>query len=215
MWQMDGDGRFSLGSGEFIRLIGAHTAAGFGRPWREIAETFGLDPEGRVARAVATRGTWSGITLDWPVDGGDRLPVELSGLPIYDHAGNLAGYRGFGVCRDLEGLTQLDALRRHETFSGSPTPPTAAADPVAADAGQNLPGQDSPAPEAPAEDASAPAQDLLEQNSPEQAALEQDSPEQSSSGQDAPTQHSPSKICLSKIYLSRICLPPSRPQCPM
>jgi PAS domain S-box-containing protein len=169
MWQMDGDGHFSLGPGEFIRLIGAHTAAGFGRPWREIVETFGLDPEGRVAKAVATRGTWSGITLDWPVDGGGRLPVELSGLPIYDHAGNLAGYRGFGVCRDLEGLTWLDALRRHE-------PPTPPAVPVAAEAAPNLPGQDSPVPDSPAEDASAAAQD---------------SPEQESSGQDAPTQHSP------------------------
>jgi PAS domain S-box-containing protein len=186
MWQMDGDGRFSLGSGEFIRLIGAHTAAGFGRPWREIVETFGLDPEGRVARAVATRGTWSGITLDWPVDGGDRLPVELSGLPIYDHAGNLAGYRGFGVCRDLERLTQLDALRRHEPFSGLPTPPTASAGPVASDAGQTLPGQDSPAPDSPAEDASAPAQDSLEQDS-----LEQDAPTQHSPIQDLPIQDLP------------------------
>ena len=42
MWQMDSDGRFSLGSDEFIRLIGAYTAAGFGRPWHEIAEAFGL-----------------------------------------------------------------------------------------------------------------------------------------------------------------------------
>jgi PAS domain S-box-containing protein len=182
MWQMDGDGRFSLGSGEFIRLIGAHTAAGFGRPWREIVETFGLDPEGRVAKAVATRGTWSGITLDWPVDGGDRLPVELSGLPIYDHAGNLAGYRGFGVCRDLEGLTRLDALRRHEPFSGLPTPPTASAGPVASDAAQTLVGQDSPASDSPAEDSSA-AEDA---SAPEQDSLEQDSP-----GQDAPTRHSP------------------------
>ena len=48
MWQMDADGRFSLGSDEFTRLIGARTAAGFGRPWSEIAETFGLDPDGRV-----------------------------------------------------------------------------------------------------------------------------------------------------------------------
>ena len=122
MWQMDAEGRFSLGSDEFTRLIGAHTAAGFGRPWSEIAETFGLDPDGRVARAVATGSTWSGITLDWPVDGGDRLPVELSGLPIYDHTGKLAGYRGFGVCRDLDGLTRLAALRRHEFFSPPPAP---------------------------------------------------------------------------------------------
>ena len=119
MWQMDADGRFSLGSDEFIRLIGARTAAGFGRPWSEIAETFGLDPEGRVAKAIATRNTWSGITLNWPVDGGGRLPVELSGLPVYDHARNFAGYRGFGVCRDLDGLTRLAALRRFELFSAA------------------------------------------------------------------------------------------------
>ena len=54
MWQMDREGRFSLGSDEFTRLIGPRTAAGFGRPWSEIAETFGLDPDGRVAKAVAT-----------------------------------------------------------------------------------------------------------------------------------------------------------------
>ncbi|WP_291866652.1 PAS domain-containing protein [Bradyrhizobium sp.] len=122
MWLMDAEGRFSLGSDEFTRLIGAHTAAGFGRLWSDIAEAFGLDPDGRVAKAVATGSTWSGIALDWPVDGGGRLPVELAGLPIYDHTGKLAGYRGFGVCRDLDGLTRLAALRRHEFFSAPPSP---------------------------------------------------------------------------------------------
>ena len=121
LWQMDADGRFSLGSDEFTRLIGAHTAAGFGRPWRDIAETFALDPDGRVLKAVATHDTWTGITLNWPVDGGGRLPVELSGLPLYDRAHNFAGYRGFGVCRDLDGLARLDALRRRELFN-APTP---------------------------------------------------------------------------------------------
>ncbi len=116
MWQMDADGRFSISRDEFTHLIGVHTVAGFGRPWGEIAEIFGLDPDGRVVKAIATRSTWSGITLQWPVDGGGRLPVELSGLPIYDHAGNFAGYRGFGVCRDLEALERLDALRRQETL---------------------------------------------------------------------------------------------------
>lgn len=117
MWQMDADGRFTLLSDEFTRLIGVHTAAGFGRPWREIAESFGFDPDDRVIKAIATRGTWSGITLNWPVDDGSHLPVELSGLPIYDHTGNFVGYRGFGVCRDLEDLARLDALRRHEFFN--------------------------------------------------------------------------------------------------
>jgi PAS domain S-box-containing protein len=122
MWQIDAESRFSLGSDEFTRLIGARTAAGFGRLWSEIAEVFGLDPDGRVLKAIATRDTWSGITLNWPVDGGGRLPVELSGLPIYDRNQNFAGYRGFGVCRDLDGLTRLAALRRYELL-GDPAPP--------------------------------------------------------------------------------------------
>jgi PAS domain S-box-containing protein len=122
MWQMDAEGRFSLGSDEFTRLIGARTAAGFGRLWSDIADSFGLDPEGRVLKAIATRNTWSGITLNWPVDGGGRLPVELSGLPVYDRTRNFAGYRGFGVCRDLDGLTRLAALRRFELFSAPPSP---------------------------------------------------------------------------------------------
>jgi PAS domain S-box-containing protein len=132
MWQMDAEGRFSLGSDEFTRLIGARTASGFGRLWSEIAEVFGLDPEGRVLKALATRDTWSGIALDWPVDGGERLRVELSGLPMFDRARNFVGYRGFGVCRDLAGLARLDALRRYEFFSepdASPAPELS--DPIA------------------------------------------------------------------------------------
>jgi PAS domain S-box-containing protein len=132
MWQMDLEGRFSLGSDEFTRLIGLRTAAGFGRLWSDIAKTFALDPDGRVMKAIATRNTWSGITLNWPVDGGGRLPVELSGLPIYDRAHNFAGYRGFGVCRDLDGLARLSALRRFELFSATHAPQALSADIVQA-----------------------------------------------------------------------------------
>lgn len=117
MWQMDADGRFSFGSDEFTRLIGARTAAAFGRLWSEIADVLDLDPQGRVAAAIASRGTWSGIVLNWPADGsGARLPVEMSGLPIYDHERRFAGYRGFGICRDLEGLARLAAQRRHDAL---------------------------------------------------------------------------------------------------
>jgi PAS domain S-box-containing protein len=147
MWQMDAEGRFSLGSDEFTRLIGTRTAAGFGRLWSEIADVFGLDPEGRVLKAIATQDTWSGITLNWPVDGGGRLPVDLSGLPIYDRARNFAGYRGFGVCRDLDGLARLAALRRYELFSDpppQPSPPTPAAEIAEPDAAQGPPAAGPP-----------------------------------------------------------------------
>ncbi len=120
LWQMDAEGRFVLGSDEFIRLIGPHTAAGFGRPWREIADAFALDPDGRVAQALASHDTWAGITVNWPADGGEHVPVELAGLPVYDRERNFAGFKGFGVCRDLDGLNRLDALRRYEQFVEPP-----------------------------------------------------------------------------------------------
>ncbi|MCK1391700.1 PAS domain S-box protein [Bradyrhizobium sp. 1] len=116
LWQMDAEGRFVLASGEFIGLMGTHTASGFGRPWREIADEFALDPDGRVAQALESHDTWAGITVNWPADGGEHLPVELAGLPVYDRERNFAGFRGFGVCRDLDSLNRLDALRRFELF---------------------------------------------------------------------------------------------------
>ena len=85
-------------------------------------------------QAVATRATWSGITLSWPVDGGGRLPVELSGLPFFDAARNFVGYRGFGVCRDVDALARLAARRRDEPFGETAAP-------------QETPATDSPDPD--------------------------------------------------------------------
>jgi len=129
VWQMNADGRFLLGSDDFMRLIGAHTAGEFGRPWHEIVEALDLDPHGLVEKAVATRETWSGITLNWPVDNhGQRLPVELSGLPVFDRARNFAGYRGFGVCRDLARLSELTNAQHTTLFHDIPAPRPLAAD---------------------------------------------------------------------------------------
>jgi PAS domain S-box-containing protein len=126
-WQMDRNGCFTLGANEFTGLMGPRTTAGFGRPWSEIAENFALDPERRVMKAFATGATWSGITLNWPVDGGGRLPVELSGLPIFDRDRNFVGYRGFGVCRDFDALARLAALRLVELSGEAATPKQAPA----------------------------------------------------------------------------------------
>jgi len=113
VWQMDAAGRFTLGSDEFAEVIGPRVAITLGRPWHEINDELALDPEGQVARAVATHDTWSGITVSWPVDGiADRLKVELSGLPIYDRNRNFLGYRGFGVCRDVDRLATVALMRR-------------------------------------------------------------------------------------------------------
>ena len=141
-WQMDREGRFTLGADEFLGLIGPRTTAVFGRPWREIAENLALDPDGRVMKAFATCTTWSGITLNWPVDGGGTLPVELSGLPIFDAARNFIGYRGFGVCRDFDALARLAALRLAELSGEVMTPQEVSAAPSAEPASVASPSSD-------------------------------------------------------------------------
>ncbi len=114
IWQMDADGRFTLGSDEFTEIIGSRSAIALGRPWREINADLDLDAAGRVAEAVATRETWSNITISWPVDdSSERLDVELAGLPAFDKTRTFLGYRGFGVCRDIERIESLRAMRRH------------------------------------------------------------------------------------------------------
>uniref|UniRef100_E6VN28 histidine kinase n=1 Tax=Rhodopseudomonas palustris (strain DX-1) TaxID=652103 RepID=E6VN28_RHOPX len=129
VWQIDRDGRLAIASDEFLRLIGPHTAANLGERWSEAAVRLGLDPDHRVTAALATRHTWSGITLQWPADGTAlRLPIEMSGLPVQDQGGAFAGYRGFGVCRDLAALDQLAALRRHAPHEPSPRPQPLSAD---------------------------------------------------------------------------------------
>ncbi len=108
VWQLDLDGRFTIDSAEFIAIMGPLTAALFRQPWPFIASAMNVDPEGLVARAIETRATWSGVLVQWPVDGGEqRLPVELSGLPVFDRERAFRGYRGFGVCRDVAGLNAI------------------------------------------------------------------------------------------------------------
>jgi PAS domain S-box-containing protein len=115
-WQMQSDSHFSIDAGEFTWLIGPRTAAGFDRPWPAITEAFGLDPAGRMQDAIATHDTWSGVILYWPVDGGGRLPVEMSAVPVHDENRAFAGYRGFGVCRALDSLDHLAEQRKADSF---------------------------------------------------------------------------------------------------
>ena len=139
VWQMDTEGRFVVGSDEFMELMGPRTTAAFGRLWREIAADLKLDPDGQIARAVATHETWSGITVLWPVDdGGERLPVELSGLPVFDRDRLFRGYRGFGVCRDLDRLNHLARARRERPI-GFMAPPQAAGEEAGAIAAEPEP----------------------------------------------------------------------------
>jgi signal transduction histidine kinase len=125
VWQMDADGRFTVGSDEFGELIGPHIMSAFSRKWSDVAAELNLDQDKQVARAIATHETWSGITIPWPVDGAtERILVELSGLPVFDRDRSFRGYRGFGVCRDVGRINQLLRVRREQPSGSLPTPET-------------------------------------------------------------------------------------------
>jgi PAS domain S-box-containing protein len=173
VWQTDADSRFELGAGEFAELIGPRTADGFGRPWRDIAQDFALDPQGRIAQALASRETWVGIELDWPVDG-SHVPIELSGLPAFDRDRNFLGYRGFGICRDADRLVLLAARRRHEFTGGTFTPQPLSADIVQAGPAGDLPNGDLPNGDLAPADQDVPASALAELPKP---VLQENSPQ--------------------------------------
>ncbi len=123
VWQMDASSRFTSGVEEFARLLGPNTAAVLIRPWNEIAETLKIDPGGQIARALSLHSTWSGIVVDWPTDeSGERLPIEMSGLPVFDRDRQYAGYRGFGICRDMDKLALLEQHRAPRTAATPPQP---------------------------------------------------------------------------------------------
>jgi signal transduction histidine kinase len=156
VWQMDADGRFVVGSDEFIELVGPRTTAAFGRTWNEISAELKLDPDNQIARAVSSHETWSGIVIPWPVDEtSDRLPVELSGLPVFDRDRSFRGYRGFGVCRDIARINQLARARRERPIGFMPAPDaddgtlSTVQNPAAADTA--APAEAAPRPERPAQ----------------------------------------------------------------
>jgi PAS domain S-box-containing protein len=115
VWQMDAATHFTQGMENFARLLGPETASVLLRAWPDIAQTLNIDTDGRVARALAARETWSGIVVEWPMDGSnERVAIEMSGLPTFDRDRNFTGYRGFGICRA--------GLRDIATIAGTPAP---------------------------------------------------------------------------------------------
>ena len=141
-WQTDREDRFTISSDEFLKLMGPLTESLVGRPWRDIASTLGLDADARMRQALGARDTFGGIALNWPVDGG-YLPIELSGVPALDAERRFTGYQGFGVCRDLAGLSRLELLRRHGISISPPNPQTASFDKLVGDAaGDSAPAEE-------------------------------------------------------------------------
>jgi PAS domain S-box-containing protein len=111
-WETDAENRFTISTDAFLKLAGPRTRNLLGRFWGEISAKLALDPDGHVAHALVSRGTWSGIEVDWPVADG-TIKVMLSGIPVSDSDKMFRGYRGLGVC---PGIVDNDADRSIATL---------------------------------------------------------------------------------------------------
>ncbi|QFY59125.1 PAS domain S-box protein [Rhizobium grahamii] len=123
VWKIDAEGRFSEVSDEFAEAVGPHAADIIGVAFSDIAALFNLDPEGKIAEALARRDTWSGKTINWPIEGTSlAVPVDLAALPTYTRSREFDGFRGFGVVRLADAAE--DPLALGLTFlAQEPTPP--------------------------------------------------------------------------------------------
>jgi hypothetical protein len=98
VWQSDESGLVSGVSPELLAAMGPDIILN-GRTWDDLILEHGLDSSGTLAQALARRETWSGVTVQWPLEDNLFLPVELAGLPVFDRDRTFRGFRGFGVVR--------------------------------------------------------------------------------------------------------------------
>lgn len=128
LWQTDADDRFLFVSPGLEQLVG-QTSQIVGERWIDVARRMRLDPVGRITHALAARDTWSGYTAWWPVEAFHaRVPAELTALPVFAIDQSFQGYRGFGVLKPAEALSE-DAFDRR--FPGRPDAVPEEAPPVA------------------------------------------------------------------------------------
>jgi PAS domain S-box-containing protein len=104
LWQTDAADRLLFVSPGLAQVVGRNSEI-VGERWPDAAARLRLDPTQRIAKSLANRDTWSGLTAWWPVEGSEvRVPAELTALPIYAGDHSFQGYRGFGVLKPAEAL---------------------------------------------------------------------------------------------------------------
>ena len=82
-----------------------------GQNLAEVMGMLGGDPDGRLATALSTRASWSGLTLTWPLERSPlAAPVTLGGVPQFGPSRDFAGFKGFGLA-DLDRLVPAPTAR--------------------------------------------------------------------------------------------------------
>ena len=97
LWQTDAQDRFDKFGETLAHVIGKSVESLIGAPTQALIDRLGLSNEGELAKALATRHTFSGLEVLWPIDTTESAaPVTLGGSPAFDRARQYEGFRGFG-----------------------------------------------------------------------------------------------------------------------
>ncbi|MBG0811894.1 PAS domain-containing protein [Methylosinus sp. H3A] len=98
LWRADAEGRVLDVTSALADVVGRENGEIAGRLFLDLASRLRLASDDRLAEAFASRRSWSGVELDWPLEGGSaRVPVTLGALPVFDDGRGFGGYQGYGV----------------------------------------------------------------------------------------------------------------------
>ena len=98
LWQTDAAGRLTSLTGPFCEVLGCSTGALIGFDFVALAGACGPQGAAALRQAFATRQSWSGLDLLWPIAKAHAAaPITLGALPALDGQGGFQGFRGFGV----------------------------------------------------------------------------------------------------------------------
>jgi PAS domain S-box-containing protein len=102
LWRTDAEGRVVEITAALADVVGREYGDIVGHDLMDAARRLRLDPQDRLGAALASRRSWSGVALDWPVQcdppgRAARVPVTLGALPVFDDARRFGGFQGYGV----------------------------------------------------------------------------------------------------------------------
>lgn len=122
VWRIDANQILSIASEEFLTIAGETTRKALARTWRGAFACLSLDNSKALTRALEDRSTFNAVAIDWPLaDAPNTIKILLSGEPVFNLDRKFEGFRGFGLCRDVD---RLNALRMRLPAPVTPQTPT-------------------------------------------------------------------------------------------
>ncbi|MCZ2203307.1 sensor histidine kinase [Bartonella sp. A05] len=114
IWKMDADGRFCEVSKELTETVGPISSRILGADFHRLAHQFSDERYRELGDFIKAATPWSEQKVQWPVDDClERLDVELSALPVFDTKNRLKGFRGFGILKLQEKISNGKDKKLH------------------------------------------------------------------------------------------------------